>query len=404
MRETGKLRLAVIVSHPIQYYVPLYRRLAKREDLEIKVFFTWHGAERPVEDYGFKKNIAWDISLTDGYSFHVVPNVARNPGTHHFWGLRNPKLIDTVLTWKPDAIVLTGYAYASHLNAIHSFHSRNLPVFFRGDSHLLNQRYGLGWALKRALLRRVYAWTAACLFVGAHNRSYYRAFGVPDEKLFFCPHSIEVDRFAQPHEELEQKAAVWRKQLSIGDDRLLLLFAGKFEKKKQPVSLMKAVNRYPDPRVMLVLVGDGELSDEIRRIERSAPDRFRLLPFQNQSQMPLVYRLGDIFVLPSAYGETWGLAVNEAIACGRPVLVSDSVGCAPELVLKGQTGEIFRTNDWIDFHEKLENSISFAKKVNRSTFLRFARQFDISETEKHLIFALTTATRGLHCEKAVTPA
>jgi len=387
------LRLAIIVSHPIQYYVPLYRRLAKRKDVEIKVFFTWHGAESPILDQGFKKEVAWDIPLRDGYEFEVVPNISRKPGTHHFWGLQNPRLLSAVLEWQPDAVFLTGYAYASHLKAMHAFFTRSVPLLFRGDSHLLNQTGGLHWVMKRMVLRRIYRWSAACLYVGKHNRDYYRAFGVPEEKLFSCPHSIEVDRFANPSDELEIQATAWRTELGIKDNHIVLLFAGKFEDKKRPLALMRAVKDHDDSNVMLVMVGDGELGDQVRQIAQSAPDRFRVLPFQNQSRMPLVYRLGDLFVLPSVYNETWGLAVNEAIACGRPVLVSDMVGCAPDLVKPGRTGEIFHADDWGDFRGKLKKTLQIAVNADRSGLISFARQFDVEATEIHIIAALAAVTR-----------
>src|SRR5262249_48648278 len=130
----------------------------------------------------------------------------------------------------------------------------------------------------------------------------------------------------------------------IAPDRCVVLFAGKFERKKRPVELMRAVQAMPVPSPVLVMVGSGELDEPIKRIAATDPDRFRVLPFQNQSRMPVVYRFGDLFVLPSAFGETWGLAVNEALACGRPVLVSDRVGCAADLV-DASGGNVFSWND-----------------------------------------------------------
>ena len=157
---------------------------------------------------------------------------------------------------------------------------------------------------------------------------------------------------------------------------------------------MRAVKDHDDSNVMLVMVGDGELGDQVRQIAQSAPDRFRVLPFQNQSRMPLVYRLGDLFVLPSVYNETWGLAVNEAIACGRPVLVSDMVGCAPDLVKPGRTGEIFHADDWGDFRGKLKKTLQIAVNADRSGLISFARQFDVEATEIHIIAALAAVTRS----------
>src|SRR5690349_10168360 len=112
------MRLAIIVSHPIQYYAPLYQRLAKRDDLEVKVFFTWHGGVSAVRDHGFGRPVAWDIGLTDGYDFEVVPNTSSDPGTHRFLGLNNPSLVSRVFAWGPDAVHVTGWAWLSHFVAL----------------------------------------------------------------------------------------------------------------------------------------------------------------------------------------------------------------------------------------------------------------------------------------------
>src|ERR1043165_3902572 len=128
MIKKAGLRLAIIVSHPIQYYVPIYQLLAKQNDVEVKVFYTWHGGERAVLDQGFGKAVAWDIPLTEGYEWEVVPNVAREPGTHHFGGLLNPRLTSMIMAWGPNVIHLTGYAHASHLWAMRTFHRLGVPI------------------------------------------------------------------------------------------------------------------------------------------------------------------------------------------------------------------------------------------------------------------------------------
>ena len=384
--QTQPLRLAIVVSHPIQYCVPLYRSLAKRDDLEIKVFFTWHAATGVEFDPGFEREFRWDIPLTEGYEYELVPNRSRNPGTHHFWGLRNPELVRRVMDWRPNAVQITGYAYASHLNAIRSFHRRGVPVLFRGDSHLLNeQRHGLRWELKRFLLNRIYRQVAALLYVGKHNYDYYRAFGVPNSKLFYCPHSIEIDRFSEPNEELEAKARLWRHQLDIPDTARILLYAGKFDRVKRPIELMTAGSQLGS-KFVLLMVGNGQLEEEVQRRASETPEKFRILPFQNQSVMPVVYRLADIYTLPSA-SETWGLAVNEALASGRRVLISDRVGCAPDLVRSKLQGEVFAWNDWDDFETKARRML--AKQYDGTTLRSYAREFDIRVTERTLCETLT---------------
>jgi glycosyltransferase involved in cell wall biosynthesis len=379
-------RLAIVVSHPIQYYVPLYRRLAARSDLEIRVFYTWHGGEHAQHDPGFSREVAWDIPLTDGYEYEVVPNIAHRPGSDHFWGLRNPDLVRRVLHWKPDAVHVTGYAYASHLYAMRALHKLGIPVLFRGDSHLLDRNLRLAWRFKRLALRQIYNWTTTCLYVGKNNYDYYREIGVPESRLFYCPHSIEVQRFSEPNQTLEEKAREWRNELNIPSEAKVLLFAGKFEARKRPLEVMNAFTRMQDHQLVLVMVGNGDLEGEVHRIANESPEKFRILQFQNQSMMPIVYRLGDIFVLPSAYGETWGLAVNEALASGRRVLVSNKVGCAPNLVDSPTQGEVFASDDWGDFHLRLKKLVSQTAKP--AELRRQSAGFDIAVTEAALVAAL----------------
>ncbi|MFN8625552.1 MAG: glycosyltransferase family 4 protein [Candidatus Binatia bacterium] len=387
------LRLAFIVSHPIQYYAPLYRRLAQRDDIAIKVFFTWHAGQAAVHDHGFKTPVAWDIPLTQGYEFEHVANLSSDPGTHRFFGLRNPSLVQRVMAWRPDAVHLTGWAWLSHLMALRGLVKRGVPVLFRGDSHLLGaHRRGPKWSVKRRLLRYVYSWPAAFLVTGAANRAYYEAFGVGPERLHRCPHSIDVRRFAEPAAAMEREALRWRQQLGIADGRCVLLFAGKFERKKRPVELMRAVQSSHDRHLLLVMVGDGELAGDVYAIAGTDPDRFRVLPFQNQSRMPVVYRLGDVFVLPSAYGETWGLGVNEALACGRPVLVSDRVGCAADLV-SPTCGRIF---PWADFPAMLRmfDEMTADREMLAETGHaagRSAWAFDIASTEAAIMESVSYA-------------
>jgi glycosyltransferase involved in cell wall biosynthesis len=383
-------RVAFVVSHPIQYIAPLYQRLARRDDVAIKVFFTWHAGGKAIEDRGFGRAIAWDIPLTEGYDFELVANVAAAPGTDRFFGLRNPALLDRVMAWRPDVVHVTGWAWFSHLQLLRALHRRGVPTLFFGDSHLLDAESAtLRSHLKAAVLRKVYSWPTGFLPVGAANRAYFTSFGVAPAKLHPCPHSIDVARFSGPAEALEREASRWRSELPIDAGQKVLLYAGKFEPKKRAVALMRAVQQLRDRSVVLVLAGGGELQAEIDAVAAADPSRFRVLPFQNQSRMPIVYRLGDIFVLPSSHGESWGLAVNEALACGRPVIVSDRVGCAADVV-DATCGRIFAWNDWSAFGttvEELLNNADMLAQMKHAAAQR-AWAFDTAVTESALIAAV----------------
>ena len=402
----SRKRICFVVSHPIQYTVPLYQRLARRNDVAIKVFFTWHSGGKAIEDRGFGRAIAWDIPLTEGYEFELVPNVAATPGTDRFFGLGNPALLDRVMAWHPDVVHVTGWAWFSHLQLLRALHRRGVPTLFFGDSHLLDREHGiLRSRLKAAVLRKVYSWPAACLFAGSANRAYFANFGVPPRRLLPCPHAIDVSRFAGPATPLEQEAASWRSELGIAADRKVLLYAGKFEPKKRPTELMRAVEKMPDPSLVLVMVGSGELQGEIDAIAAVDPARFRILPFQNQSRMPIVYRLGDIFVLPSGFGESWGLAVNEALACGRPVIVSDRVGCAADVV-DASCGRIFRADDWNEFGKIV--AAMFADPDRLAEMRRAAgeraRAFDVGVAEAAFVAAVESVLRQTGRARLTSPA
>lgn len=382
--------LAIVVSHPIQYFTPLYRRLAQRNDIKLKVFFTWHAGEQAVRDRGFAQDVAWDIPLTSGYCYELVPNVAADPGTHSFFGLRNPSLVDMVTNWRPDTAIVHGWAWRSHLQALCGLPARGIRTLLRGDSHLLDEtRHAFRRLAKRALLTRIFRRPAGFLVTGAANRAYYEAFGVPAAHLYSCPHSIDVARFAEPAAALDTEALRWRHELGIGDDRTVILYAGKFEARKRPVDLARASLALERPELMIVLVGGGALQGEIDAIAAAHPDRVRVLPFQNQTRMPIVYRLGDLFVLPSAYGESWGLAVNEALAAWRPVLVSDRVGCASDVV-DPKCGRVFAANDLAALQQALGDMTAEPERLRdmRSAAAKRAWQFDIAATEDALISAV----------------
>lgn len=392
MNAVSKIRLAIIVSHPIQYWVPLYRRLSRRDTIQIKVFYTWHAAESPKHDPGFGHEFKWDIPLTDGYEYEVVPNTSRDPGTHHFFGLRNPDLIRRVTNWKADAAYITGYAYAAHLHAIQALNARRVPVIFRGDSHLLNEdKSGIRWVAKRFFLTQVYKRTTACFYVGKRNYEYFRTFNVPKEKLYYCPPCVDVERFSKPDAELERKAAEWRAALKIPIGTTVLLFAGKFQAQKQPVELMEAVADLGRKDVILIMVGDGELESRVQEIASLEPERFRVLPFQNQTMMPIVYRLGDIFMLASQ-SETWGLGANEALACGRRVLLSDRVGCAPDVVTSPDVGEVFATFDKADMQRAIAGLLD--REPNRTAIDQVAMRFDVSVSESTLCDSIHQVLSG----------
>lgn len=338
-------RLAVVLSHPVQYYSPWFRWLRANTPLEFRVFYLWNFGVTAQRDPQFGTDFRWDLDLLSGYDHEFVPNTARDPGTHHFRGLDNPLLTARLAAWKPEALLLFGYNWLSHQRALWWARRRSLPVLLRGDSHLLGR--GLPPWPKHALLRLLFRQFAGFLTVGTANRAYYRAFGVPERKLFAAPHSVEHTRFDPEDGGIRRAARELRERLGLAGHRVVL-FAGKFHERKQPVEFLQAFLRVAKPgRDALVFVGDGPERGRLESLAAGAPaGMVRFLPFANQTEMPARYALADIFALPSrGFYETWGLAVNEAMHLGLPCLVSDLVGCQQDLVLPGETGWVFPAAD-----------------------------------------------------------
>ncbi len=329
-------RLAVVVSHPIQYYAPWFRRLAAEPSLDLRVFYLSDHGTKAARDAQFGAAFAWDTDLLSGYAHEFVPNTSPRPSVTAFSGLRNPGLRPALRSFAPDAILLFGYAYRTHLGLLLR---PPAPILFRGDSHLLGPRSGSSLLAPRSLLRSaalrlIYSRPAAFLPVGQANAAYFRHFGVPEDKLFPAPHCVDAAHFV-PTPERSAAAAALRASLRIPPEAPVALFAGKFIPKKRPDLLLSAFLRAAVPGAHLVLSGDGELLPSLRATAAGRSD-VHFLPFANQSEMPVRYLLGDVFVLPSeGRHETWGLAVNEAMHLGRPVILSDQVGCHPDLLGAG---------------------------------------------------------------------
>ena len=350
------MRLAILSTHPIQYYAPLFRALHKGP-LDIHVFYGWEGmATAEATDHGFGAKVKWDIPLLDGYPHTFLENRSKDPGTHHFRGIDSIDVIDRITAWAPDALLVFGWNYASHLRALRHFHGR-IPVLFRGDSTLIDEVPGPRTWLRRIVLKWIYRHVDAALYVGRHNRKYFKRHGLRDEQLFWAPHAIENERFMADADAREAEALSWRRELGIKDHDRVVLFVGKLEDKKNPALLLEAFRGVGSDRTHLILGGTGPLEEPLRDASREMSN-VHFIGFQNQSRMPVVYRLGDVFVLPSrGPGETWGLAVNEAMACGRPAVVSDRVGCAADLVVDGETGWTFSAGDQAALSSVLAHAI-----------------------------------------------
>jgi glycosyltransferase involved in cell wall biosynthesis len=334
------IRLAIVSTHPIQYNAPAFRALAATPGLIVNVFYEWEGPTTLDTEFG--RGIVWDVPLLDGYEYRFIANRSPDPGTHHFRGIDNPTLLDEIRAWKPDVMLVYGWSFASHVRVLRHFSGR-VPIMFRGDSTLLDESPGPKKMLRRAALRWIYRHIDVALYTGTNNKAYFRALGIRDEQLVWAPHAVDLEHFA-PSEQTQQKATALRSALGIDVDDCAFLFAGKLSYRKGVDVLVDIFCELPARdswrRAHLLLAGDGELLKPLKMRAAGQP-HVHFLGFQNQMAMPAIYRMCDMVIMPSKWGETWGLAVNESMALGRGAIVSDKVGCAPDVVLPLKTGIVF---------------------------------------------------------------
>jgi glycosyltransferase involved in cell wall biosynthesis len=335
----GPARIAVVLSHPTQYYSPWFQWIASHTQLRLRVFYLWDFGVTDQVDPKFGKPIRWDMDLLSGYDSEFVPNISRNPGAESFRGFDNPDLGRRLSVWKPDALLVFGYKWLSHVRAIAWGRLHGVPLIFRGDSTLIGRPKQAPHVV--IALRLLFSQVAAFLYVGSANRDYFARFGVPARKLFFCPHSVSGKLYNPADGRNSESALKLRHDLGISPRATVILFAGKLVPDKQPMALLQAFLELASDDAVLVFVGDGSEKLALEATaQRSSAVRF--LSFANQTQMPARYMMADVFVLPSnGIWETWGLAVNEAMLMGVPCLVSNRVGCQRDLVSDGESGWVF---------------------------------------------------------------
>jgi glycosyltransferase involved in cell wall biosynthesis len=330
---TVPLRLGVLATHPIQYYSPLYRRLAAEPGVDVAVHFA-HRPTPEEQGVGFGVAFEWDTDLLGGYEHRFLSNVAAHPGTSHFSGCDTPEIADIIRRERYDAFLLMGWHARSYWQAMLACWRTGTPVLVRSDSQLPTDRSGWKRAVKRALYPRFLSRCAAALAVGTRSEEYLRYYGA--RRVVRSPHFVDGAHFAREAAAIGRVAA--RARWRIPDGSLVCLFAGKLVPKKRPLDVVRAVARLEGVDARLLVAGDSEPRGAVEREAEALGVRLHLAGFLNQTEIPAAYAAADVLALPSDERETWGLVVNEAMASGRPAIVSRAAGCAPDLVVEGKTG------------------------------------------------------------------
>ena len=358
-----KIRLAYLVSHPIQYQAPLLRLIAADPDIDLTVFFCSDYSLRDHKDKGFGQVIKWDVPLIDGYNHVFLPgSAADGPPT----ALRpvNHGLAKLLRDGDFDVLWVHGYMRLYHLVAMIRARLQGRIVLNRDEAWAFSAARGpVKKIIKRlfyGLLRRIcHGW----LVIGTANRDYYLANGMKKETVFSVPYAVDNTAFAQRAAVASATRDALRSELGLEAGRPVVLFASKFMERKRPEDLLAAFAKLvADPgsrQPYLVMVGDGERNSALQEQAKALDivQSVRFAGFRNQSELPRFYDLCDVFVLPSIH-EPWGLVVNEVMNAGRAVIVSDQVGAAADLVREGENGFIFPAGDVDSLTDRLLKVLS----------------------------------------------
>ncbi len=344
MRFDPPIRLAYLVSHPIQYQAPLLRRIAAEPDLDLTVLFCSDISLRPFHNPGFGRVVGWDVPLLEGYRHRFLP----------VWGPRQPVTglrpfthgIGQILDESDfEALWVHSYARLGNIAAMLAARRRRIPVLLREEMNALSARRSvLKRGLKRIGMAGLDRLVAAYLAIGSANHDYYRAHGIADARIFPMPYAVDNDRFRRAADAVRPERARRKTELGIPADRPVAAMAARLIEAKAPDDLIAAWRLFtetlpPERRPFLVIIGEGPLRPMLEHAAAGI-DTIRFTGFRNQTELPAFYAMTDLLILPS-HREPWGLVINEAMNAGCAILASDWVGAARDLVRDGVNGAVF---------------------------------------------------------------
>ncbi len=405
--NNDRVRMAYLVSHPIQYQAPLLRRIAREPDIDLTVFFGSDFSVKGYKDEGFGGvGVKWDVPLLEGYRHEFLPVIRDNarvtPTTPMNYGIARRLMGDQD---RPAFDVLWVHGYAS-VNALHGITAANalgIPVLIRAESWLGDrERSGMKLAAKRLFFRTLSQMIDGVMPIGSLNAEYWRYYLGEDFPLYLMPYAVDNEYFQSRSLEAAPRREELRRELNLEPGRPIILFASKLQSRKRADDLLEAYKRLApapglEPNPYLVIVGDGDQRQSLeRQAEQSGIGSIRFCGFRNQSELPRFFDLATVFVLPSRH-EPWGLIVNEVMNAGRAVIVSDEVGSQRDLITDGVEGAVFPAGDVEALADALRRTLATpetAAEMGRRGLDRISR-WSYEEDIRGLRSALAAVTKKI---------
>lgn len=308
--------------------------MASDSNIDVDVLFMQRAPSEDKFDSEFGMIVDWGMPMFAGYPYRVFRNMSPKRNSVNFLKFINPALVWRVLTGPYDAIYVDGHNHLTHVLALFAARISGKRVIFRADAYNLGERPMIKRLLRRIFYGFLYKLVHVCLYMGRYNREYYESFGVTADRLVYAPFIVDNEFFADQAEQLKNNIAGIKTAFGIDTEDSVILFCAKFIEKKQPLRLISAFCEADlGDHWTLLMVGDGALRPAAEALAAANPrNKIIFAGFLDQTKVSRGYVVADIFVLPSAFGETWGLVVNEAFNFGCATIVSDRVGSGPDLV------------------------------------------------------------------------
>src|SRR3984885_6823126 len=345
-----KVKVAYLVSHPIQYQAPLLRRISQEPDIELTVFFGSNFSVREYVDKGFGVKVKWDVPLIEGYRHEFLPSIwdkgRTGPTSQLNYGIFS-RLRGDEGSAGFDVLWVHGYSTLNALQGMLVAKLLGIPVLLRAESRLSRtDGVGLKSGAKRVFFGILKIFVDGVLPIGTLNAAYWQHYLGEYFPQFLMPYAVDNDYFQKQCREASSKRNDLLKQLNLDESRPIILFASKLQNRKRCGDLLEAYLKLSpgkglEPEPYLVIVGDGEERNALeQRAMESGFSSVRFCGFRNQSELPAFFNIATVFALPSL-NEPWGLIVNEVMNAGKAVIVSDDVGCQPDLISDGVEGCVF---------------------------------------------------------------
>jgi glycosyltransferase involved in cell wall biosynthesis len=368
------LNIVFLVERPTQFEAPFYRFAARDPEHEFRVLFTGREVAEPVFDPELGKPVTWGIDLLGGYPHEACPQDNADA-----W------LAERLRPERCDLLIANGYTQPLYRLGTRIARRAGVATALRLDSVLWDTSWSR--SLAKRILFATYMKRTYDLFlgVGSLTLDYLRAFGVPRERTGLFPYAVDVESFAERSRLSPDERAAFRERLGVPVEARVVLGLAKFNQREAPWDLLRAFARLQDPDVWLVLAGDGPAKPALEAFAAKL-SRVRFPGYVPYPDLPALYAASDLFVHP-AREERWGVSVQEALACGLPVVASSRVGAGYDLIEVGGNGFVYPAGDSGMLAHRLGEALALDRQRARERSAGILARWDYAATWRNLLRA-----------------